>query len=291
MATLLVALVLTGCSPSDCVQDCSQGDGGSAAEEEDTAAMVYSTEDPDPVWNADEVGTVITTLTAFGAPNPVDIANDFADILAVGDGACPADPYSLQHTPCTSESGYYYQGVGWLYVAETMDLAGRAVPSTWFHGGDFEILRPDGSRLAGGGDLKYFSEFDETQSVTSFIVAGTWDDSARDDWLGAPFSGVYTGEIVHQEGAWSFTVNGGIGVGDVDSQFVDVVWDSASACEGAPTGMIQVRDARGYWYAWDLGDDCDACGEVIFHQDQDLGELCLDLKDWGGGMAYLSSPR
>lgn len=289
MVALLMAFGLAGCAPSACQDGC-----GSATDDptpEDTAAMVYSTEDPDPVWTADDVGARITELMSYGAPNPVDIADAFARIMSEGDELCPGDPFTLVNAPCSAADGSYYQGIGWLYVADRVRIADADIPATWYHGGDFEILRASGARFAGGGDLKYTTEFGDSQATTTFIVKGTWEDATREDWLGAAFSGVYTGVVSREVDAWSFTINGGIGVGDLDTQFVNVSWSSAEPCLGAPTGTIEVRDARGYWYAWDLGDDCDACGPVTFHQDQDLGELCLDLSEWGALMAQLSSPR
>lgn len=298
MAALLLAVGLFACSDSTCASGCEDSGG---VELEDTGAMVYSTDDPAPLWTADEVGQQLEALVTYGPPNPVEIAETYVRVMAEGDALCPGDLRDLgQILGCTAENGYYYSGIAWLEISQVTELEGHEVLLDWYHGGDFEILRADGTRFAGGGDLDYASEpleEDDTDAgpidglLTTFTVAGTWVDTGQRGWLGQGFSGVYTGEITLDGPDYAMSINGGVGLGELDLNFVNVGWSTAGACHGATTGRIQIRDARGFWYDWDLGDDCDGCGPVVFHQDQDLGELCLDLDDWGGAMVALSRPR
>lgn len=296
MATLLLAVGLIACSDSSCASGCDERGSG----QEDTAAMVYSTDEPPPLWTLDEVGQQLETLLSFGAPNPVDISETYQRVMAEGDELCPGDPRDLgQILGCTAENGYFYSGIAWLEVSETTQVEDHEVLLDWYHGGDFEILRTDGTRFAGGGDLEYDTEPLEEEDadtpidggLTTFTVAGTWVDDSQSGWMGQGFSGVYTGELTVSGPDYALSINGGVAVGELDLNFVEMGWSTAGDCQGATTGAVQLRDARGYWYEWDLGVDCDGCGQVIFHQDQDLGELCLDLDDWGGAMVALSRPR
>lgn len=290
MVTLLIAVGLLGCAAPECAGAC--GDPADPAPDgEDTAAMVYSSEPPVPEWTAEDVGEQIEALVALGAPNPVDLAQIFGDLMTRGDELCPGDTSQFEQIPgCETADGYVYSGTAFLTVGEWLFIDHDRVPIIWFHGGDFEIRRPDGTRFSGGGDLDYTTEKGDAL-VSTFTLAGSWQDEARIDWLGQTFSGVYSAEVVRTETDHAITLSGGIGVGDLDLNFVDMAWDSSGPCAGAATGALQVRGPRGYWYGWDLGHDCDACGAVTFHQDQDLGELCLDLTEWGNALYELSRPR
>lgn len=288
MATLLLAVGLIACSDSSCASGCDERGSG----QEDTAAMVYSTDEPPPLWTLDEVGQLVADLIAMGAPNPVDIGQSFSRVMAEGDEDCPGDPYRLSvNGGCTTDSGARYSGIGWLYVMDRTDVGGELVPSSWYHGGDFEIVRATGERFAGGGDLEYSTSGEVEEQLSEFTVAGSWVDEAQPGWFAEGFSGVYTGELLRSVQGTSLTINGGIGVGDRDLNFVNLQWSTLGDCDGAAVGTLQLREPEGYWYSWDLGDDCDACGALTFHQDQDLGELCLDLTAWGQTMTELSSPR
>lgn len=294
MARLLMLMGLLGCAPGpEPCKGAACDDDSAAPHIEDTAAMSYSAEDPEPILTAEGFGQLVGRLLEMGGPNPVDIAYAFLVIMSEGDEDCPASDYNLgQVLGCTSDNGNFYSGIGWYILMEAVTQEdGTDVPISWYHGGDFEILRPTGERVAGGGDLLYETTVGDETSITTFTVAGTWVDESRTDWLGATFSGVYVGELIQDGDDFSFTMDGGVGVEKLDFNFVDLSWDTQGECAGAPTGAIQIRDERGYWYSWELGDDCDACGDVSFHGDQDLGELCMDLTDWGVKLATSSAPR
>ncbi len=264
---------------------------------EDTAAMVFDAEPPEPLWTADELGVALTRIMAIGAPNPIDIAQAFLDLMSRGDLICPGDDEYMLVPPegCETAIGYRFTGVGWYESGQTYELEdGSRVDADFGHNGDYEITRPDGSRLTGGGGLAYTTEYAGGASVTStFDLHGSFKDEGREDWLAVGFSGVFEAVVyTSQDGGWAYGATGGIGLGDGDDLFLDGArWASDDACAGRLSGSIHLRDARGFWTEWALGDDCDDCGEVIFHESQSLGELCLETTAWGRELHRQSALR
>lgn len=290
MITCVLLAGLSGCE-DECGPDCAPARGS-----DDTAAMVYAVETPEPAWTAEELGAELEAFTALGAPNPAELGEVFLAAMQAGDENCPGENvYALETAPegCDTEDGYHFAGIGWFQFEDFVQGEdGEPVVFDFSHGGDFEILRPDGTRLAGGGGIAYSSELGEGETDTSIELHGSWIDDARRDWLGVGFSGVYEA-AVHEAGPehWSFAIDGGLGLGGRILSFDDVSWDVDACPDGSPRGTFAMRDDRGYWTAWDVGDDCDGCGTVTFHDDVDLGELCLDLSAWGRLLYYMSIPR
>lgn len=267
---------------------------GSAPTPEDTAAMVYSTEDPEPLLTVDDVRDILVGFISPGVPNPDEIAENYARVMALGDATCPGDSLNLYFPEqgCETPEGYYFAGIGWYDVGASGESEeGDLVELSFAHGGDFEILFPDGRRFAGGGDIEYDSVWGDDTIESSFTVLGSWVDESQANWLGRGFSGAYEGYVRTGRDRWAISITGGLGVGGTRVYLDHATWDSEDACEGALSGAIHVRDARGYWTVWDLGDDCDTCGRVLFHEDNDLGELCLDMDAWGRLFYTLSQPR
>lgn len=292
MMRVSIVTLLVACGSGEPCEDCAE-----TGDTEDTAAMVYSTGDPEPLWNADEVGEQLSAFMAVGAPNPRDICDVFSNIMALGDDDCPGDPYNLSTVPagCDTDDGFHYAGIGWYYASDWLSLEdGGQVDLSYSHGGDFEIFYPSGLRFAGGGGMSYMSEQEdgELKITSDFEVHGSWIDESRQDWLAAGFSGVYEATVTNYgDGDYGFTATGGIGLGSSHIFLDEATWDTTDACAGALSGAIHLRDARGFWTVWDLGDDCDTCGTVTFHEDDDLGELCLDTTEWGHLLFILSTPR
>lgn len=291
MKKLLLAIWLPACQPPKAGEE----GGGEAETGDNLDAMVYSSEDPEALWTAEEMGEYLSELIALGAPNPIDITSAFRTIMTMGDEDCPNDIYNLSTIPegCDTDAGYHYAGIGWYYASDWIETTdGGQIDISFSHGGDFEILYPDGKRFAGGGGMSYISERDGQTIVSEFEVHGSWVEQTRVDWLGVGFSGVYESTVTNYGGGdYAITMTGGIGVGDQHIYLDGATWDTTDACAGALSGAISVRDARGFWTEWKLGDDCDTCGSVTFHEDVDLGELCLDLTEWGQRLFALSTPR
>lgn len=289
---------------SGCVGEaaCPNGEGCSgdsaAAGFDDTAVMVYSPDEAEPEWTAEQIGEQIQNFVDLGIPNGLDVGLAFFELMSLGDGTCPEgdDPGTLITMPegCDTVDGYHYAGIGWFNAIQGSIGEQDDMITSWSHGGDFEILRPDGSAFAGGGGMSFLSEPLDDGSYTFFgDVHGSWLDETRTDWLGLSYSSVieYDGGSGGTEDSYWLNIVGGVGVGDQKLHFNDVSWDTEGTCAGVMTGAIHVRDSRGYWYVWDVGDDCDTCGTVTFHTSVDLGELCMDLTDYGAAYYLKMAPR
>ncbi len=290
VASLLLPFLLVGCAdpPPDVVATVPEADTGSAV-------PTFLAEDPEPDLTLEALTTMILQPFGRGTPNGRALRDTYLAMMAMGDADCPGSTTNITQDfvlGCTAASGYYYSGVCMYGVIEAQDGAGNRT-SIWGLGGDFELADPDGAYFAAGGGVTWEGRTapDGSQTFTSNI-RGTWQDEAQANWLGDGLSclvDIYGGQTA--AGAHYVTVDGGIAVGDVDLYFDALTWDWSGACAGAPTGELRFRDTRGYWYAWNLGDDCDPCGEVVFHDAVSLGELCLDLTPIGEDIYYNNAPE
>jgi hypothetical protein len=256
------------------------------------------------MWTVEEVEAEFQHYMSLGIPGGRAVSEVFAELMLHGDGNCPGSAQTLVNTSlgCYTDEGYYYYGIGWLFYGLKREGDGAALE--WVHGGDFELARPDGSTFSGGGDMYHMPVIDdsgpmvpdgwvqtgtesdvlegiETVDRWSVEVHGSWADSARDDWL-RNFSGVLMaeGREDRSNGEKLLWIHGGLAVDDVDLFYDQTLWYGDDRCTQGVVGTIRLRDPRGYWFSWELGEDCDACGELSFHQDQSMGELCLDLSEY-----------
>lgn len=280
--------MLAGCGP----ERASEAHTGAPAE--DTVAMSWSTEEPAPLLDAEAVAAALEAVVALGAPSGYDIAMAWLAHLDSGDPACPGDEAFMEFPAegCTASSGAYFSGIGWYEVTEAeVGAEGELVELSFYHGGDFAILDPEGARFAGGGELRSSTTTEGATRTVALHMEGSWVEEGREGWLGAGFSAVYEGEVLLAPGELSVTITGGLGVGEADLFLDGLAWSSAGDCAGQLRGALGLRDARGYWTRWELGERCDGCGALTFHDDQDLGELCLDLSAWGEELALKNAPR
>jgi hypothetical protein len=282
---LLLLAPLVGCTdPDACKGECEADD----PHQGDSGVPPYVQEDPSPELTVDEVGTAIFSAFAFGFPNGKQLKTTYLDMMSNGDEACPNSTTIITQDyilGCVAGSGYYYSGVC-VYTEDTfVDETGTT--QVWALGGDFDLAYPSGDHFAAGGGATYTGvrATDGEESFTS-NVRGTWYDESATNWLGQGISALidYTGGKTAGK-PW-IMLHGGIGIGDVDLFFDDMTWDWGSTCNGSPVGELRLRDSRGYWYVWTLDDDCDTCGELVFHGDTDLGELCVDLTPVGEDAYY-----
>lgn len=287
MLSSLVLLLACAPRPDETARDGRDSD-------EDTATMVYSVDDPPPYYTVAQIGALLEAVFALGVPNPDDIAETYGQLMSLGGGRCPGDDTDLYQPEggCTTEEDTLYSGVGWYDVMETMVGGdGEQVELTYTHGGDFEIIDASGARFAGGGEIVVISHGEGDILFSDIDLAGTWVDTTRQDWLGVTMSSVYLATSRASPDGAALTITGGVGLGSTHLFLDNVTWDPEDACAGTMSGAIHVRDPRGYWSVWDVGDDCDLCGEVTFHNDQTLGELCLDTSAWGAAWQMLSAPH
>lgn len=283
---MLTVLTLLACPEAGCGAPCEAG------ETPDAGAPPYVAEDPAPLWTAEEVGTTLNQTFGTGFPNGTLLRDTYLGMLSQGDyGECPiftgeySGPFPDDLTEqnilgCTASSGYSYSGVC-QYDEETFEgETGTTV--IWALGGDFELAYPDGARFGAGGGVAWQGHraADGVDSSFETTIRGTWFDESSEVWLGQGFSGLFSVRGSETSGIPSLGIHGGVAIGDIDLFFDEMSWDWAT-CDGLPHGQVRLRDTRGYWYVWTLEDDCDACGDVIFHGDTNLGELCLDLSSVG----------
>lgn len=288
------ALVVVVAAPLGGCTDPARGGDTSTPAAEDTASMVYSTDDPEPVWSAQDFQEILARVLGRGTPSPAIISDAYVQIMAQGDEDCPGGGTDMQTDPegCEADSGYRYAGIAWFNYAVPQEINGVEVAMNYSHGGDFEILTPEGERFAGAGGIAYLSELkDGVVTIGKVDIHGSWIATYRQDWLGDGFSGVYTVSLTtDMASTFDFVLDGGISVGDVDMYFESATWDTSDGCEGSFTGALSLRDDRGYWTRWEVTDACSVCGELVFHGDQSLGEMCLDINGWGHEMAVQMSP-
>jgi hypothetical protein len=284
---MLALLSLVACHEPGCGAPCER-----VVDTDDTELPPYVHEEPVAEWTADEVGATIAETFGAGFPNGTLLRDTYLEMMAQGDiGECPvftgeySGPYPDDLTEqnilgCTAGSGYSFSGVCQYDAEEFSDGGGTSL--IWALGGDFELAYPDGARFGAGGGVTWQGYRSTGGGDSSFesTIRGTWFDESNDVWLGQGFSGLFSVSGGAVADVPFLDVHGGIAVGDVDMFFDEVSWDWAT-CDGLPHGQVRLRDTRGYWYVWTLEDDCDACGDVVFHGDTNLGELCLDLSAVG----------
>lgn len=279
MLPVLAWLLPLACAPT---ADAPAGPAtaGDGATSEDTAWMSYPAAGPTPELTPDDVGAILSAIAAQGGFNTQDIINAYHSAMSMGDELCPIGLTDMLNDVqgCTSRDGYNFAGIAWLTEFAWDPPSG--IPIDYFHGGDFVITTPDGRRMAGGGELLVEAVDVEDGREMTVDFKGSWVDERDDGWLGGGVSGVLAATVRERASEHSATLDGGLAMGSTALDFQDLVFDMEPECPGGLRGTIAVRDARGYWTDWRLGDDCDACGAVLFHGDVDLGELCLELDAW-----------
>lgn len=249
----------------------------------DTGVPIFVQEDPTPEWTAPEVGATLGEVLAHGFPSGRVLKDTYLAMMAEGDSSCPGSDTIITEEyilGCLAPSGYYYSGVC-VYEGESFENE-AGTTTVWGLGGDFLLRYPDGDVFEAGGGATYMGQrMPDGDETYQSDLRGTWIDASSDSWLGQGFSGLFSTTGGVRAGEPWVTIDGGVAIGSADLYFDDVRWDWGGPCEGSPAGSLRLRDTRGYWYVWSLDGDCDTCGNVVFHGDTDLGELCLDLEPLG----------
>jgi hypothetical protein len=261
-------------------------DSDSSRPTEDTAWMSYPSTQPTPSLSLDDVSATLTEVAGYGSVNTLDIAYAFQAVMEHGGDACPSGvalSFSLV-LGCTTQEGWTYAGIAWLDVTEADPISGA--PLTYYLGGDFEIQDPDGGSFEGGGETTVTTTRSDGRLESEISYKGTWRDDSDKGWLGRGISGVFEATVVNSDDEHLATLDGGLAIGDKVMNFDNTVFDDLD-CPSGLKGTIGVRDDQGYWYEWRLGDDCDECGDVVFHGEQEMGELCLDVSQWANA-TYVS---
>lgn len=278
-------LAAGGCSGGG-LPDPSGADTGASRPTEDTAWMSYPANEPSPTWSLEDVSAALSVVTGYGAVNTLDIAYAYQAAMDHADASCPGGPgLSIDLIlGCTTDEGWTYAGIAWLDITSEDEISGA--PLSYKQGGDFEIQYPDGGSFEGGGETTVTTTRTEGRQESEVDFKGTWRDDSDDGWLGAGISGVFEATVINTEDEHSATLDGGLTIGDSTLNFDRTIFGDLD-CPAGVQGAIGLRDDKGYWYEWQLGDDCDECGDVVFHGDQEMGELCLDVSTWAAA-TYLN---
>lgn len=214
---------------------------------------------PDPSWDAAAVGQTLDTTLAVGLPDPTGILDAFKATWEGSDGRCPPrmGDYNmvLYVATCTAGTGWTFAGVSIYQPA--------GGPDFWMLG-DGWVKDPQGNTFILAGEI----ERETTEAGWEASVRGTWTyPAAEADWLvgttGAALWMVADADGLHLDGGYA-------------QAGVDVSFESVTVSDTCTSGVVWLHDPAGAWYTVDLGDDCDACGEVAY-AGEPLGQVCLDL--------------
>jgi hypothetical protein len=232
-------------------------------------------------WVLADIEGELNYLVDHGDVDPKQVARTFEEYLSHGDETCPgSDELRLEMGDfCTAESGYQYQGIGW--VDPGYDVSQH---TGWTFVSDYQMLDDEGRAFVGGGGM-YEMLGQPDGGVLDFEInaLGTYDDEqAESGFLAERWSAaMYIIGQVAEGGLSYFYVTGGFSLGEHQYSLGPIQWtEDAASCPGRVTGSLAVRDAAGSWYDWMLGDDCDECGDVTGPGGEDLGELCYDLSTY-----------
>jgi len=232
---------------------------GTAEVDAVTRALERVTLDPETV------GARLGDALSTGVPEPWSPRRGYLDAWAAADSDCP----NVVEAPeafvvprqwsddCTTESGWHFSGNA--TYEERIDDAGQ---SFFMDIASFEITRPDGSVFAGSGGFVVLDEPDGW----SGLLAGSWSDTGRTDWLSRGMSG---GFDVFADSTQT-TLSGGVRIGPQPLFFEDLVIDAAGV---VISGRIGLRDPSGDW--WWLAPDGTGCGAVSL-AGTDVTEACID---------------
>lgn len=261
---MMVLWLALACSPE------TPEESGAPAGPEDPAARAL-----EPTWTAEEAMAAAQAAVDQGLPDPYRLRDLYFDLVETGqDADCPGP--DLLNTPnlqgCTSDSGYFYAGLA-TYQEGTNPSADVA----WMFSGDFEIITPEGwSYLVGGHAGHTLDESGPDSVFYQVDVSGSFRWDGDPGWLAEGLSAVFHVDGTRTPGGDDLTLDGGLAFAGVSLYWSDVHLVEG-ACEGHPTGSLDVRDPSGGWYTLTWGDACDGCGAVSF-AGESAGEACLDLR-------------
>ena len=269
---LWVVLVGVGCGREVVDDDPKPGETGEP--------FTYVPEDPDPLWTADEVATQLDALFAEGLPQCTHFIDHYVAAREHGndDGVCPGpDEQMDQILGCTSEDGWWFAGIAGYehYINPRDEGTGQVANAILFT--DFEIRNPEGEAFHAGGTCNYWGE----DTATGMWVASSWFHGSgqvgwADDWYGDGVSQLNEIEVIADADVRAVILDGGFAWGENTLLFRDVKWN-APECFPGVIGSVALRGPQNHWYELEFT-DCQPCGQLVFHDTHDLGEICVDLE-------------
>lgn len=241
-------------------------------------------EEPAPEWTAAEVEAQLQEVLSVGLPGPATPRDLYLELMAAGDEYCPGDPYQLVDTHlqgCTASTGVWYAGISeWLEEHEDIVYdKGSFTLDLWALIGDFEIVDAEGRQFQCGGHVAAWTGSTDLKRFWGGEVSGTWLGEGHEGWLSEGTSAYLKYEgVAFGDHERTLTAEGGVTWLGTSVNLEQLVF--TESCPAHPGGVISVRDPVGSWHRLALT-ECQPCAEVVFAEDEVLGEACLDF----GGVA------
>ena len=271
----MLFVVLLACSGSDAPMlapptdpdvpgDTDTGPAGDTGEPTETAvdrALERVTLDPA------QVGTLLADTLSTGIPEPWSPRGAYLEAWTAADEDCPqvVEAPEVFVVPrqwsddCTTASGWHFAGNA--TYEERMEDGGRAF---FMDIASFQITRPDGSVFSGSGGFVVLDE----PGGWSGLLAGSWSDTGRSDWLARGMSGGF--DVFAEESRTE--LSGGVRIGSQPLFFEDLVVDPTGA---VVSGRIGLRDPSGDW--WWFAPDRTGCGAISL-AGSELTQACIDTE-------------
>lgn len=234
------------------------------------------------------------------------VMDAYLQVIDGADARCPEwyeqDGNVFWYDLCTSDQGTLFDGYGFFYEYDRVDLDGSGV--LWSGEslyGVATITTPAGQTFHAGGGLQVLTGQGidpESHAAVSDIAGGfLWSGAeGADDWLAdglVPDIYLYSIDYPSYDGRGVYVDGGVSGMpGEATAAlFTEALLFSeslGSVCALEPTGTAQIRDADGDWWmiAFDTPQEggmdptlCDGCGTVSL-AGQEVGTACADFSPW-----------
>lgn len=269
------ALLIAGCAPAE--------PGWLDPSADDAWDELVEEVRHEPGWDAGEVGAQVDLALADGLPLPHPVLDRYRELLTHGDATCPGDTFTggfLVVGSCTSADGYTYSGSAGLVEEDQRegDPEGEWTGYALVHSApaDYVVTRPDGSRLAVGGNLYVRAEREGSTELWVSRIAGTIVDDGADGWLAGGYSGSIELQSTEEDGATWVKLHGSLTVAGVSLELADLELDDAACPGGVARGGLAVRQPDATWYELEFPEGCGSCGPVTWDRSTELGEACVD---------------
>lgn len=256
-------------------------DSQSSVQLQDSASLP-SLERPDAelAWAATDAEQAVQGILNQGFPSPWVGMDLYFYALGQGDASCPGmaaqiAPHNLQG--CQADTGWYYSGMS-RFGGEMRpwDQDTTLILETEQAFGDFSFRDPTGQSFECGGHQETGVVLGEAKVPLAFV------GEHKGSYLWQGHEGVYrenvSGQLqVQVDGSGSERRIQLSGALEYLAQSMHSTLSLSEACGWAPeSGTLQLREPSGAWLTW-TPQECTGCGPLLDEQEQDLGQVCLDL--------------
>jgi hypothetical protein len=276
----LLVVTLAGCTSSP-----TPGDGGGDTDSTvigDTAEEPLGGPSVEPDLTADEAVAAISAALRFSIPAFPILASTWDDVFENASDTCPPNylAFGTFDVPlaegCTTDEGWNFSGVGgaqgdWLKSGDQYFFGWKT---------DFNITDPEGEVFKGGGQGDASVAYDGAGSITYDLETyGIFEYPQGELWMAEGASLAYFATGTYSDDDDYGTITGGYSYGGGETLYFDAFSWQRSECDGYPVGDIYFRDQSARWYRWRFdAKSCDGCGDVVFDDEVELGQACLDIR-------------